>query len=286
MDEFTAILKARELVQRAKVNSIPVPVQAYLQAFNCELKTDDSLSPGESGCSFEHKGRWYVVVNDKDSNVRKRFTICHEIAHIHLDLPSQHDAPSWSYVKRPQNEIHCDVYATELLLPYQLFRPLAHEAAVGFAAVDDLAEQFEASVTSTGSRFAAETETACAFILSERGKVKYASRSKTLRELRAWIQPGTPLPSASASALVRRGARGRDMTEIAADVWFSDWKMGGVLLEEARHLPKFDQTLTLLWFDEGDEPQQPNRFEKDDEEDGGLKELDGILPWPGKRQRR
>lgn len=284
MDEFTVILKARELVQRVKVNSIPVPVERYLQAFNCDLKLDNTLRPGQSGCSFEHKGKRYVVVNDKESEERQRFTVCHEVAHIDLGLPSDHDAPLWSYAKRPQNEIFCDIYATELLLPYQLFRPLACKAEIGFAAINDLADKFEASVTSTGSRFAAELDLPCAFVLSETGKVKYASRSKALREMNAWIHPGTLLPPTSASAAARNGNRNQNTEEIAADVWFSDWRKGGWLLEEARHLPRYDQTLTLLWFDEGDEPR--SQKVRANEDDGLLKELDGNLPWPGKRRRR
>lgn len=286
MDEFTVVLKARELVQRVKVNSIPVPVELYLQAFSCELKIDDTLAPGEAGCSFEHKGKRYVVVNGKDSEERKRFTICHEIAHIDLGLPVEHGAPSWSYTKRPQNEIFCDLYATELLLPYQLFRSLARNMTIGFAAIDELADKFEASLTSTGSRFAAEAELPCAFVLSEHGKVKYPARSKTLREMGGWIRPGTPLPSASASATARNGVNGQDMTEIAADLWLSDWRKGGLLLEEARHFSRYDQTLTLLWFDEGDEPQGRETYENGEDDNSLLKELDGNLPWPGKKRRR
>lgn len=139
-------------------------------------------------------------------------------------------------------------------------------------------------MTATGSRFATEVDLPCAFVLSERGKVKYTSRSRTLRELGGWIKPGTPLPPTSISA--RKDADQRDAEEIAADLWFNDWKKGGLLLEEARHLSRFNQTLTLLWFDEGDEPQRPNSDHENDDDDGGLKGLDGILPWPGKSHRR
>jgi hypothetical protein len=89
--------------------------------------------------------------------------------------------------------------------------------------------------------------------------------------------------------------------EIDAGDWFSDWERGGVLLEEARHLAQWDQTLTLLWFEslEVPTPQQhprserrwklegrdiPYRRQEDDE--SGLKELDGKLRWPGKSRRR
>lgn len=286
MDETTVIMKARDLLRRVRVTGAPVKVEIYLEAFGCELKREKSLAPGESGCFFEHKGKRFVVVSDNDSEERQRFTVCHEIAHIDLGLADEHGAPSWSYSKRPPNEILCDVYATELLLPSHIFRPLAAKTDAGFAAINELAEQFQASITSTGSRYAAEHELPCAFVLCEQGRVRHAARSKALREMGAWIRPGATLPSASAAAAARSGIGARHTQEIAADVWFSEWRKGGVLLEEARHLSKFDQTLSLLWFDDGDEPHEERSDEEYEEDRGLLRELDGKLPWPGKKRRR
>src|SRR5260221_5366006 len=47
-------------------------------------------------------------------------------------------------------------------------------------------------------------------------------------------------------------ASGRE--EVAANLWFSDWERGGVLLEEARYLARWDQTLTLLRFESEEVP--------------------------------
>ena len=86
----------------------------------------------------------------------------------------------------------------------------------------------------------------------------------------------------------------------AAD-WFSNWERGGVLLEEARHLKQWDQTLTLLWFENEEVPSPPQHvrpeqrwetegrdvtYRREKEDKLGLKELDGQLHWPGKSRRR
>src|SRR6185437_3186832 len=98
------------------------------------------------------------------------------IAHIVLGLPSDHEAgPWWSYAKRSPNEVLCDVFAAELLLPYKLFKPLVDKSEINLVAVDGLAKNFVASTTATGSRFAALAGAPCAFVLSEQGKVRYAS---------------------------------------------------------------------------------------------------------------
>ncbi|MBI5115058.1 ImmA/IrrE family metallo-endopeptidase [Candidatus Poribacteria bacterium] len=287
MDELTAAIRARELVQRVNTNSIPVQVEPFLAVLRCELKVDNEMGPHEAGYCLSKSGKHVIVVNGKDSPERQRFTTFHEMGHIDLKLPSEHaGSPSWSYNNRSANEICCDTYAAEILLPHRFFKPLVDSADIGMAALDDLAEKFEASVTATGSRFASTTNAPCAFVVSENGMVRYTVISKALREVRAWITRGMAVPSGSSTALISNGQSVKDPQEIAADVWFNDWRRGGVLLEEARYLRNYDQTLTLLWFEDEEVPHKPSTDNNGEDGEMGLKELDGILPWPGKRRRR
>lgn len=286
MDEFTTVNRARGLVAKVGPKSIPVSVEAYADHVGAVLRRDADLDPDEPGWSFQNNGKHYICVNAKDPPERQRFTICHELAHIILELPSEHKQVAWwSYAKRSPNEIACDVFAAELLLPYGLFKPLAEKSAMSLSSIADLAGRFEASRPATGSRFAAVVSAPCAFVLSELGKVRYASRSRSLRDMGAWIPPGTEFPRGSPSERVRGGGICDGAEEIAADNWFNDWNRGGMLLEEARHFGHWDQTLTLLWFDDEEaEPQE--RVRREEAEDLGLRELDGILPWPGRKRRK
>src|SRR5207249_1015178 len=129
----------------------------------------------------------------------------------------------WSYSKRPPNEIACDVFAAELLLPYGLFKPLAERVPLGLRPIFELAVDFGASRPATGSRFAAVVSTPCAFVLSEGGKVRYASRSRSLRDTGAWIPSGTDLPAGSASHAARAGELQSRPEKIDAADWFKDW---------------------------------------------------------------
>jgi hypothetical protein len=284
VDEFTAILRARELVGRVNSPKIPVLLESYLDAVGCILRVAADLSADEPGFSVTIGGQEHIVVNNSDSAERQRFTACHELGHIVLKLPSEHaESPLWSYSKRPPNEICCDVFAAELLLPYRLFKAMADDAVIGFATLDDLAERFSASVMATGSRFAAAVDVPCAFVISQERVVRYTSRSRSLRDAGAWIAPGIRLTPGSVSgkansAVIQSG-------DIPADQWFVDWRRGGTLLEEARYLPRWKQTLTLLWFDD-DEVPAPDGDDQNSGEEQGLKELDGTLPWPGRKKRR
>lgn len=286
MDEFSVVLKARELINKVSPTIIPVLIEAYVEHVGAVLRPRHDLEPDEPGWCFESNGKHYICVNAKDREERQRFTACHELAHIVLKLPSEHkELPWWSYAKRSPNEIFCDVFAAELLLPYKLFKPLVEKVDISLAAVDDLAKRFVASNMATGSRFATLVSAPCAFVLSEQGKVRYASRSTALREANAWISPRMALPRGSVSERVRAGGTCDGPEETEADVWFDDWDRGGVLIEDARHLKQWDQTVALLWFQDEEVPP-PKRDSREREEELGLSELDGILPWPGKKRRK
>jgi len=286
VDDATAEFRARQLVAAVKPTSIPVSVEAYAAHVGAVICPQRDLGLGEPGWSFQNKGKYYICVNANDLPQRQRFTVCHELAHIVLGLPSEHkETPSWSSVKRATNEICCDIFAAELLLPANLVQPLIAQANIGFRSIDDLAARAEASFSMTGSRFAVLARAPCAFVFSERGTIRYAARSTSLRDAKGWIAPRTAIPRGSVSERVRAGDVCEGPEEISADMWLSDWRCGGGLLEQARHLQKWDQTLTLIWFEDKEIPA-PSMARRDEQDDEGLAELDGILPWPDKKRRR
>jgi Zn-dependent peptidase ImmA (M78 family) len=287
VDELTVVLKARELINKVGPTTIPVSIKAYVDHVGAVMRVERDLALDEPGWSFENSGKHYICVNGKDSDERRNFTACHEIAHIVLGLPSDHQAmPWWSYAKRSPNEVACDVFAAELLLPYRLFKPLVDKSDISLSAVDGLAKDFVASTMATGSRFATFINAPCAFVLSEQGKVRYASRSRALREANAWVQPRIALPKGSVCERLRAGGACDGPEETDAEIWFSNWDRGGVLLEDARHLAQRDQTVALIWFEDEEVPAPERDRDRREEEESGLAELDGVLPWPGKRRRK
>ena len=98
------------------------------------------------------------------------------------------------------------------------------------------------------------------------------------------------LPEGTLSHQVRSGSV-PERSQVSADVWFSDWERGGTLLEEARHLPKWESEeiptaaaarQERRWEYEGrDTPRR-----RDEEDVDGLKELDGNLRWDRKNRYR
>lgn len=281
MDKFTAQLKARELLRTRKVAAAPVDAEAIAKSLGFEVLYRD-LPDDESGFCVPLKKR--IVVNKNHEPARQRFTIFHEIAHIYLELPSLHGqqgAPPTigSYSKRPAEEIACDVFAAECLLPWSLLEEYLDDEEFSIASVDFLAEQFQASRLCAASRFADQSRGLHAYVLAENGQVVYAARSKPLQDLKLWIAIGTPLPRGTAAQVLLASGELSKQAGCNAATWSSsDGAERFYCEEESFLLPKWGQTASLLTFEKIGKEEERDA-EDEDYDDELLPQLTGELPW-------
>jgi Zn-dependent peptidase ImmA (M78 family) len=289
MDEAEIQQQARAFVANLDISNIRTDLSPYVLAANAKVKKTD-LNQGESGYTItKPDGKHIITVNALETEERQRFTICHEVAHIMLDLPSSHDeVPSWSYAKRHANEIACDTFAAELLMPYKQWLSAIPKEEPSVSLIEHMAGEFCISFPAAASRFACLSDLPCAFITMERGAIRYAARSTSLRRAGAWISPKSPIPQGSVSHRLRAtSTNATDSAEVAQDIWFENWEKGFDLWELAKHYHRTDTTIALLWFDDDDLPEtEVSRFGVRIKDDGGLAELTGELPWPGRSKRR
>jgi Zn-dependent peptidase ImmA (M78 family) len=286
--EFEAELKARRFVREAGITLAPVDLSRYLERISGKVSLDE-LNSNEAGYTMVTPKGALITLNARDRAARRRFTQCHEIAHLVLGLPSEHShGPEWSYAKRPLTEVCCDVFAAELLLPFMLFIDAAKGCSIDFDTVDHLSAEFFASREATASRLVATSKVACGYALSEAGKVQHLVRSPSLRDANAWISRGSPLPSASAAQALRAGESQSGTLTCSGDLWFDGWR-DVEIVETSVYIRDYDQTLTLLHCTDQDELEtlsRPTTTEYISDDDGLLKPLDGNLEWLGKRKRR
>jgi Predicted Zn peptidase len=289
MDEVDVQQRARAFVAGVDTTNIRSDLSVYLKAANAKMLKEE-LGEGESGTTFTRSdGKHVITVNSLESEARQRFTVCHEVAHIILGLPSRHqEVPSWSFAKRDVNEVMCDIFAAELLMPYRLWKEKVPKDEPSVEIIECMAAEFKTSFPAAASRYANLADIPCAFVTMERGTVRYAARSMSLRNANAWIPPRSPIPVGSiAQRLREEGQSQLETGEVAQDIWFQDWEKGLNMSEMGRHYRSSDTTISLLWFNNEDLPEREvNRFGVRLVDDGGLAELTGELPWPGKRKHR
>lgn len=289
MNEFEAELRARRFVQEVEIPALPVNLARYVAKIGGKVLLDD-LDSDEAGYTMTTPKGPVITLNAHDRAARRRFTQCHEIAHVVLGLASQHaHGPEWSYARRPPDEICCDVFAAEILLPFKLFAVKTAGLPLNFASVHRLAAECFASREAVASRLVATSRVPCAYVLSEKGFVRHAIRSPSIRSVNGWIASGTGLPDGSAAQALRAQGDGDGNLTCEGDLWFEGWR-DVELQESSIFLPDYDQTLTLLHCTDPDELDALSRYsssriEPSDPENDLLAPLDGHLSFGPKRRR-
>ena len=289
MDSHAAVQRARLFLRDVNDPSIPVNLERYAQAANARIR-NRTLDDDEAGFTVPRgDGSHVITTNAGDTDERQRFTVCHEIAHIILELPSRHDAvPLWAYAKRDPNERLCDEFAAELLMPHGPWTERASAREPCQAAIEALMAEFVVSYPVAASRFAALAPFPCAFVTITGGVVRHLQRSRDLRRAGAWISSRSNVPDGSAANELRNSrSTGYLERELPQDVWFEHCRPCDYLFELARHFAEFDTTTSLLWYDREDLVEtERDRFGRAVEPDLGLEELTGELPWPGRSKSR
>ncbi|MFA7284847.1 MAG: ImmA/IrrE family metallo-endopeptidase [Candidatus Absconditabacterales bacterium] len=125
-----AELKALELLKEAAVEFPSLAMKEIIAQFNnVEVYQVDMTDINQelSGVVQEKDGKYYVYVNAKDSDGRKRFTIAHELGHIVLGhVPTggilkdnlKFRDPTHNYTdEEKKQEVEANDFAANLLMP-------------------------------------------------------------------------------------------------------------------------------------------------------------------------
>ena len=260
---------------------MPIDVAALAAAHGREIKERD-LPEGQAGNTFNKGGQDFIVVNANDDPFRRRFTILHELAHHILGLPSNHGTKISTnelerFAGRPPEEKLCDVFAAECLVPWHLITPIVSESAFSVEVLHQLSERFQASKRCIASSFVRASRDPIAYVYSENGRVQNVIASACLRDKHIFIPYGM-VPANSAAALAIMNGTNFEIADLDGSDWSSsDAALNFGCYEEVLHMTSWDQTLSLLTFDEL--RISPESKAVDTEDDGLLSELTGQLEW-------
>jgi hypothetical protein len=294
LTEATAVVRARAFIKRCQIADIPVDIRRCAAVANAEVRLSKKLAPGESGNTVEARGRYVITVNSNDRPERIRFTVFHELAHIELALPSKHgdgdtNKSLFNYSKRPKEEVLCDIFAAECIVPFQFLTADLKSASPGIAYLSEIAAKYEASLSCAASRVTEGARFACAYVMSQEGFIRFVNCSASMRSAGFWVALGIAVPSASVTSACINSTDDRCTGVTPGYVWtgrdaFTDIELN----EDVVVLRAWNQAITLIWPDEIDQIDigDTKKHQESDDDPPLLKELDGNLPWPGRRKRR
>ena len=206
---------------------------------------------------------------------RRRFAIAHELGHWFL-----HEKESQVFVCTAEQmhdyqgsptEVEANIFASELLMPTFLFRPLAEDAAPCLQTITGLAGTFNTSLTATGIKFVDLSRHECALVFSKNGRVEWAKQKGNRSGLR--IEKGMPLHEGSLARYLTGLDSKSGPSVVEPDAWIAEnwYERRLEVTEESWHFDESAAVVTLLVLADSDEPREENMIEHYDRKARGLR---------------
>lgn len=217
---------------------------------------DDHLESADAWLVRKGKNGIIRVSNGIAETGRRRFAIAHELGHwtLHQSVSQLVSCTSKDMLARYKTsplEIEANKFAAELLMPQHLFGPALRQSRPTANFVNELADQFGTTRTSTAYRVADVTDDYFALVMSKDGVIKWWQVSEALRDL-IWIDVGEEVPQYSVAAQFFNGETLPGKPEkIDLDDWLSENKglEAEYFYEDVIPMHSYGQVLSLLWLE-------------------------------------
>lgn len=199
-----------------------------------------------------NKGRIRLNPNLKVEGAR-RFAVAHELGHW---LMHQTESQLFSctaenlrdYYASPL-EAEANHFASELLIPTPLFRPMMNSAEPDLTLIGQWSQLFRSSLTATTLRFIRDSKHDCIAVSIKDGKIAWWWGKENGR--RIWLKNGTPIKPGSLAWELNEGkSTFGKMEMVDPSAWLSHlpFEFTGELHEDSLLMPKFNSIFTLLWI--------------------------------------
>lgn len=207
-----------------------------------------------SGCEARIMGlddRAIITVNARSTLERRRFSAGHELGHWMRDRGTaafrcneQMFVREWS---ADNPEKRANRFASDLLLPPKLFRPLAKDRPITFATVQDLAQTFTTSLSATAIRLVEYGSCPAMLICNGAdGRLWFVASSTVQGRLWPLDRPGQ---WAHAAALLSGNARPQGPLDVRADQWIKNFRADQYWIKEDSILWSGHTVLSLIWWE-------------------------------------
>ncbi len=226
------------------------------------LVYDSPLSGAEARLVRHRQGLGLIRIRPNIREVgRRRFTLAHELGHWELhaeysqaNVCSKSDIGSYGGSRL---EIEANCFASELLMPTDLFRERCEGVDPDIFAIRHIADEFSVSLTAAAIRFSEECKKHCVVAFSENGVVQWwwdRFERYSDRDRKIWI-PGRHKiqEGAAAWSCVRGEISLGQMEETDPAYWFPGVADNHSLRvrEQSMRLGKYPIVITLLWIIDG-----------------------------------
>lgn len=209
---------------------------------------------------------WGIFYNGSARAERQRFTIAHELGHfvLHRDRQADFNCDKRSVYSGSETmaviEREANVFASNLLMPGDVFGKCINGSNVDLHLLSGLAKQFDVSFEALCIRFIQHTSQRAILVCWDNGYLDYESRSRSAVMTRARVRrtddPQEPLPNTVAADTSL--AQEWDGITLSAAVWCAEEAPYMKLTEFKHTYSERDRVLSLLLL----ESAEPRKWDK------------------------
>jgi len=244
-----AVANARQLVAALQIRH-PREIDVELIAAPYGILVQQRPLRHEEG-RLLHTGKHGIISVSFDAYESKkwRFVIAHEVGHFvrhpnndSFEACTRGDLSDYTGSGR---EAEANDFASELLMPRDLFAKRCDRNRPSLRDIVELADEFQTSLTATSLRFVQFSPEPCAIVHSTNGAIDWVD---TTRDFRLLIRRGTTLTSRTYAGDLFAGKSVVDrISQVDGDAWSdSPWASRIDLFEHSRKV-RGSSVLTLLW---------------------------------------
>lgn len=251
-----ATLKARELLSSLGIDDPAQTSVEDLIIYNDGIVREVPLNNCD-GRMVMKNGRSIVSLNSEiEFPQKKRFVLAHELGHIILhgnkEATFSDDYSTLEAYKHGVQEKEANDFATELLMPTDLFQKTCFKQKFGVELIRNLADRFNTSLTSTVYRYVdLGPHPICVFYSKDR-KIQYWKKSE---QFRYWIPDNIKLNVPGDSVAEEFYSQGRIYTKkdsdqvITKSTWFElrEYDTDSPMFEFCIITPKYNTVLSVVW---------------------------------------
>lgn len=239
-----------------------VPINVDMVAAKCGIPIYEDRFTGFLGLWLHVGDREGIVLAEGQMPRRRRFTLAHEIGHA--CLPTHRKAQGLKCLEDdlseadtdPGMEAEANAFAAELLAPKRLITPILATGAVSIRKADEIADQFDVSLTSAVRRVVEYGKQPAAMVLSEGGHIRWCLRRNGFPY--GLPASGQKIPGGTVARDIQGGGTNSiDPKGVESVAWLPDSSGRITMMESAIRLGALDQVLSLLWIPDL-EPEGPD----------------------------
>lgn len=198
-----------------------------------------------------HGDRAIISINNASSRGRQRFSVGHELGHwawdrgkIAFSCDDRKFSGEWTGSNK---ESVANRYASDLLLPVHMFKPVANKKPVTFETVRALADSFQTSLTATAIRLVQYGSFPSMVVCSNAAGRQWFVRSRETEGANLW--PRRDISQDSLAYDLLHGTKSATAPEdVDADAWIDHRDAGDYIVKEDSVKITPGLVLTLLWW--------------------------------------